>query len=71
MCLLSAAFVLTVIIFSDVLNFVDIELWLVKPPIAAVELFIKLFIRLQLHSVVSDSSFTDVMFLAAVLCYCG
>jgi hypothetical protein len=67
-CQLSVAFVLTVTMYSDVWSLVEMEHQCnteLRPWIVYQDSL------LQLHSVVSFSSFKDVMLLAAVLCYCG
>ena len=68
-CQLSAAFVLT-IMYSDVWSLVEVEQWSVKHWMQHWNCLSKQS-WLQLHSVISISSFKDVMFLATVLCYFG
>jgi len=69
-CQLSAAFVLTIIMYSDVWSLVEVERCSVKHWMRQWNCLSKQS-WLQLQSVISISSFKDVMLLAAVLCYCG
>jgi len=69
-CLLCATFVLTIIMYSDIWSLVEMECWSVQHWTQQWNCLSK-WRRLQLHSVVSISSFKDVMLLAAILCYCG
>jgi len=55
--------------YSNVVNFVDGALVSETPHRGSRIVYQKRV--LQLHGVVTDSTFKDVMLLVAVLCYCG
>jgi len=62
--------ILTTIMYSDVWSSVQMKQWSVQHHTAEVVKLSKQSL-LQLDSVVSQSTFKDVMLLAAVMWYCG
>jgi len=60
---------LTVVMYSNVLNLVDGAVVSETLPCGSGIVYQKKV--LQLHGVVTDSIFKDVMLLVAILCYCG
>ena len=65
-CFVHATPILTIIMYSDVWSLVEMGCWWVDHHTAAVELSKQSL--LQLHSMVSDSWFKDMIPLAAILC---
>ena len=68
-CQLISAFVLTVVMYSAICSSVEMERC--QRSTALRQSIVCQNSLLQLHSVVSVSSFKDLMLLAAILCYCG
>jgi hypothetical protein len=67
---LHGIYILTTIMYSDVWSLVEMEQWSVQHHMAT-DMELSKHSLLQLQSVVSHSTFKDVMLLAAILCYCG